>query len=457
MGHRTSRRAATASGATTPSPPSTSGWASWTCRPTVRWRWSLPCRLVPCCESKGRYLPTWTWASWRRGVSTGSIPTPRALRRPSTMRLGKPSHPSGCRQHARAVVCLRNYEQEWAHFVPVGPVVDGVRTARLDAARPSHPARGRRLARRRVCRAGAPGPSRSRADGGHPRRQDRHARGAVGSTSRSASRTARRTAWCRLTSRPSRRAPSRGVSTSTAKPAAVSGSGEARLNVRRADGQSVPRADRLRREGRRGVERIPGEVGQPGRGLGTMPSVADGARTAPPSVRRDPPGRPRRGLPRRRHRPHDRRRLGRAGCVGRIGERRSLRGTGGAALDAGLPHGRPRRRRAARVVAADRLRERALALSPVRRAGPHEDDSAPVVRTKRRPRRRRLRPRRQEQEGERGARRAAYGCGPRAAGLPHAPGTDPPLNSRTLRLPRQPVANGARFALFQAGRGPVRT
>ena len=28
------------------------------------------------------------------------------------------------------MVRLRNYEQGWAHFVPVGPVVDGVRTAR---------------------------------------------------------------------------------------------------------------------------------------------------------------------------------------------------------------------------------------------------------------------------------------------------------------------------------------
>ena len=38
---------------------------------------------------------------------------------------------------ARAVVCLRNDEQAWAHFVPVGPVVDGFRSAVLDVP-PAH-------------------------------------------------------------------------------------------------------------------------------------------------------------------------------------------------------------------------------------------------------------------------------------------------------------------------------
>ena len=37
---------------------------------------------------------------------------------------------------ARAVVCLRNFEQGWAYFVPVGPTIDGVRTATLDVPAP---------------------------------------------------------------------------------------------------------------------------------------------------------------------------------------------------------------------------------------------------------------------------------------------------------------------------------
>ena len=48
----------------------------------------------------------------------------------------EPNPPVWVPAQARAVICLRNYEQAWAHFVPVGPVVDGVRTATLDVPSP---------------------------------------------------------------------------------------------------------------------------------------------------------------------------------------------------------------------------------------------------------------------------------------------------------------------------------
>ena len=194
-----------------------------------RWRWSSPCHLVPACESRATCLPT----------SPGIVAAGRAYGGPGESE--EPDPPVWVPAQATAVVCLVNIEQDWAHFVPVGSVVDGVRTATLDVPLP-HRIRladddsldGANVV---LTPRDHPGVERWLMDpvnGTVPVRWG----GRFDLTLRLEDGTPDRVVTLDLPPLPAGAVERRIDLERDATP--VTGSGEARLNVRRADGQSVP-------------------------------------------------------------------------------------------------------------------------------------------------------------------------------------------------------------------------
>ncbi len=153
----------------------------------------------------------------------------------------EPDPPVWVPAQARAVVCLVNIEQDWAHFVPVGPVVDGVRTATLDVPLPHRIrlADDDSLDGANVVLTPRDHPGVERwlmdpVDGTVPVRWG----GRFDLTVRLGGGTPDRVVTLDLPPLPAGAVERRIDLERDAKP--VTGSGEARLNVRRADGQSVP-------------------------------------------------------------------------------------------------------------------------------------------------------------------------------------------------------------------------